>query len=91
MGKKRVKLQDIVTDLLCEHDPFDSEVLILEEGIYSMTNDLLIKDYILWPLYKDIIGLSDPFHAYFELWRKGIKYKFVDDSSADLYVSNLKK
>ncbi|MDE1464142.1 hypothetical protein [Spartinivicinus poritis] len=30
-------IQDIVTDLLCEYDPIDSEALLLEEGIYSMT------------------------------------------------------
>jgi hypothetical protein len=41
---------------------------------------------ILWPLYKDATPIEEPFRPYFDLWRHGAGFRFIDEQTVRVYV-----
>lgn len=63
---------------------------------YFVACDPHLRDYLMWPLY-DASGASsledagdpplrDPFAAYFDLWRHGVKYRIFNNEQIDFYI-----
>lgn len=60
-------------------------VAMLQPAVYFMACDAFLRDYVLWP-WIDVQDLEDPFAAYFQLWRHGVKYRIFQDEQIDLYM-----
>jgi len=58
----------------------------LRPAYYFIACDPMLRDYLMWPLYKKVTGLDDPFLPYFELWKHGVKYRIFGESRIDLYL-----
>jgi hypothetical protein len=53
-----------------------SHALLLEEALYMATTSPAVRDYVLWPLYRDSSPVEEPFGPEFELWKRGIEWAF---------------
>lgn len=62
------------------------EASALRPAYYFIACDSMLRDYLMWPFYRNATGLEDPLAAYFELWRHGVKYRIFEDSQVDLYL-----
>jgi hypothetical protein len=58
----------------------------LRPAYYFTACDSMLRDYLMWPLYSQTIGLADPFQNYFELWKHGVKYRIFGETQVDLYL-----
>ncbi len=73
--------------VLCERLSNDDPVLnLLRPAYYYAACDWALCDYLLWPLYNRFTQLDDPFLAYFELWRHGVKLRAFTDDRLDVYL-----
>jgi hypothetical protein len=69
-------LLDVVIDFKMQR--VESHALLLREAMYLMGTTYAIPDYVLWPLYRDLSKVEDPFLPAFELWKMGVDYQFQD-------------
>lgn len=58
----------------------------LRPAFYFVACDSMLRDYLMWPIYARKAGIADPFWAYFELWKHGVKYRIFGESQVDLYL-----
>lgn len=65
---------DMVTDYTTTLTPVETPLLLLKDAIYSIANDKLLQQYILWPIYRESSSLVDPYRSYFAVWSKRIRY-----------------
>ena len=61
-------------------------VSLLREAYYFTACDTMLRDYLLWPAYAELLGELDPLASYFELWRHGVKLRVFHDDKIDLYL-----
>lgn len=59
---------------------------LLRPAFYFTACDTMLRDYLMWPMYREASGLKDPFEAYFELWKHGVKYRIFGETQVDLYL-----
>jgi hypothetical protein len=59
----------------------------LEEALYFIACEYKIAHFVLWPVYRKIVNLNDPFLAFFEMWRHGIQMDFRDDRCLHLCMT----
>lgn len=89
--------QHDLPDLLAPVTPADSIPALLRPAYYFVACDAALRDYLMWPLYRDPIRSlakqgshlaveADPFEPYFTLWRHGIKYRVFTDDQVDFYI-----
>jgi hypothetical protein len=64
----------------------DSLAALLRPACYFTACDPFLRDYLLWPLLEPSEAWGDPFAAYFELWKHGIKYRIFQEEQVDLYL-----
>lgn len=69
--------------------PVESHAHLLGEALYSLAADYNLQYHILWPLYRDLTPITEPFAAYFELWKHGAGCRFHENDQVTLYVPNL--
>jgi hypothetical protein len=69
----------------------DSHAFLLHEAFYYTSCDYLQKMHLMWPLYRELTDIEEPFAPYFELWKHGADYRFTDDHHVTVYVPNLIK
>lgn len=62
------------------------EANALRPAYYFIACDPLLRDYLMWPFFRQVTGLADPLQAYFQLWRHGVKYRIFEESQIDLYL-----
>lgn len=55
----------------------------MREATYSLAADPLLAHYILWPLTR---RRSDPYAAYFELWRHGAKLRWPELDQLSIHL-----
>ena len=46
----------------------------------------MLRDYLMWPFYREKTNLEDPFEPYFQLWKCGVKYRIFEETQIDLYL-----
>jgi hypothetical protein len=61
-------------------------VSLLREAYYFTACDAMLRDYLLWPAYAELLSEPDPMAGYFELWRHGVKLRVFHDDKIDLYL-----
>ena len=61
-------------------------VSLLRQAYYFTACDAMLRDYLLWPAYAELLGEPDPMATYFELWRHGVKLRVFHDDKIDLYL-----
>jgi hypothetical protein len=54
----------------------ESEALLLGEAYYGIACDYFLKYHLLWPLYDQVSPISEPFGAYYQLWKHGLRCDF---------------
>lgn len=74
--------QRVVSQLNPEQDA----ALALRRAYYFMACDTFLSEYLLWPVYRSLTGLEDPFEPYFTLWKAGIKFRIFNDRGIDFYM-----
>ena len=86
-------LQDEADTLLQRVDGGNATAAALGSAYYFVACDSMLRDYLMWPLYADMISeqggdqaVADPFEPYFQLWRHGVKYRIFDDRQVSLYL-----
>jgi hypothetical protein len=80
---------DYMSHLQWDLEPIESHAYEMEEGLYTLACDYGISYHILWPLYRHLTEITEPFAAYFELWKHGAGHRFEDDGAVRIYVPNL--
>lgn len=68
----------------------------LRSPYYFVNCDPMLRDYLMWPLYREQMQrrsdssesteLSDPMEPYFQLWKHGIKWRVYQEQQIDLYL-----
>lgn len=58
----------------------------LRPAFYFTACDAMLRDYLMWPIYAERSGLTDPLEAYFKLWRHGVKYRVFRPNLVDIYL-----
>ncbi|MDA8745497.1 apolipoprotein acyltransferase [Rubripirellula amarantea] len=58
----------------------------LRQAYYFISCDAMLRDYLMWPIYRSVSAVEDPFLPYFELWRHGVKYRIFQEKQMDLYL-----
>lgn len=66
--------------------PAEDAALGLRKAYYYIACDAYLRDYLLWPLYRQIVGIADPLEPYFRLWEHGIKFRIFNDQEIDFYI-----
>src|SRR5690606_6820142 len=46
-------------------EPADDAALVLRRAYYFIACDAYLRDYLLWPLYREVTGMPDPHEDYF--------------------------
>lgn len=58
----------------------------LRPAYYFIACDPMLRDYLMWPFYREKTNLEDPFEPYFQLWKCGVKYRIFEETQIDLYL-----
>ena len=82
-------IDDVKTDFVMSLVFDQSEAIELMEGFYSIANDLYLRDFILWPLNACHCHVFEPFQPYFELWRRGIRFRFEKDMQITIVLPQM--
>jgi hypothetical protein len=80
---------DFMHHLKWDRKPVESHAHLLEEALYSLAGDYNLGYHILWPLYRHLTPITEPFEAHFELWKHGAGYRFHSNDQVTVYVPNL--
>ena len=79
-------IYDVASEFVESLTPRQSAALLMSEGLYTIACDYNLQRYILWPLYKDATPIEEPFRPYFDLWRGGAGFRFIDEKAVRVYV-----
>lgn len=80
---------DVMRYLRWNLKPVESHAHLMDEALYTLACDYSLAYHILWPLYRHLTPVSEPFAAYFELWQHGAGYRFHQSDQVTVYVPNL--
>lgn len=58
----------------------------LRAPYYFITCDAMLRDYLMWPLYRQSVPSPEPMEPYFQLWKHGIKWRVYQEKQVDLYI-----
>lgn len=58
----------------------------LRPAYYFIACDPMLRDYLMWPFYREETNLADPLGPYFHLWKCGVKYRIFEETQIDLYL-----
>ena len=67
-------------------EPRDDAALGLARAYYFIACDAYLRDYLLWPVYRELVRMHDPLEPYFVLWQHGIKFRIFNNESIDFYI-----
>jgi hypothetical protein len=65
-----------------------SHASLMDEALYTIACDYNLAYHILWPLYRHLSDIDEPFAEYFELWKHGAGYR-IEGDRVRVYVPNL--
>ncbi len=67
---------EAAVDFMANLPAMQSDALLLGEAYYGIACDYFLKYHLLWPLYRQAPSTSEPFEAYFQLWKHGLRCDF---------------
>ncbi|MDG3004687.1 hypothetical protein [Paludisphaera mucosa] len=79
-------IYEVVGDYMALLTPRESPALGMEEGLWTIAGDYNLRHYVLWPLYRGVGTIEEPFQPYFELWRHGAGYRFTPEGAVHVYT-----
>jgi len=59
---------------------------ILDDAIYSLVGFNPLAFYIQWPVCANKVRTADPLKPWFELWRRGVKWRFKSDGEVEIFM-----
>lgn len=81
-----VLLTDTIPSWVGAAAPDHAIATALRNPFYFVNCDAMLRDYLMWPLYRKHIASEDPFEPYFRLWRHGVKWRVFQETQIDLYM-----
>jgi hypothetical protein len=81
-------LYDLVTDFVGSLVPQESPLILLRDAMYSIANNIFVKNFLLWPLYVQSFPAGDPFQPAFELWCRGVSHSFRTPTSCRYLIGS---
>ena len=85
-----LKAFEVAVPALVERiEPESEHAAVLRPAYYFVNCNPMLRDYLMWPLYAAAVDQPDPFAAYFELWKHGIKYRIFQETQIDFYMPRL--
>jgi hypothetical protein len=88
--EERCELLNLITSLSTRLiDPLRPQhdaMLGLRQAYYFIACDTWLREYLMWPVYRELTGLEDPFEPYFDLWKAGVKFRIFNNQSIDFYM-----
>lgn len=55
-------------------------------AFYFINCDPMLRDYLMWPLYRESLSVAEPMEPYFQLWKHGVKWRVYQETQVDLYM-----
>jgi hypothetical protein len=83
-------IYDATSEFMESLTPRESTAFLLGEAFWTIACDYNLKHHILWPLYRDTTPIEEPFRPYFDLWKHGAGFRFVDQETVRVYVPESK-
>jgi hypothetical protein len=83
-------MYDARTDFIESLTPTASDALLLDDALYHLACDYYLRDYVLWPLYRQSSKVVEPFGSYFEMWKHGAGLRFVTTDLIKAFVPVLR-
>lgn len=71
-----LEVYEAAVDFMANLPGQESKALLLGEAYYGVACDYFLKYYLLWPLYRHAASIGEPFGAYFQLWKHGLRCDF---------------
>ncbi|TWT98471.1 hypothetical protein Pla52n_49850 [Stieleria varia] len=91
--EERSRLMKTVTQAcaaMCESiSGVDPHAELLRPAYYFVACDPMLRDHLMWPFYRESVGLDDPLASYFELWCHGVKYRIFGEKQIDIYLPRI--
>ena len=83
-------VNEALHDYFCRFQLGNPGATLLKEALYTMACDYNLVHYVLWPIAQANFeqNHTDPYSPYFELWKRGVDFRFEDQQSAILYVAD---
>lgn len=89
-SEERCELLNLMTSLSTRLiDPLRPQhdaMLGLRQAYYFIACDTWLREYLMWPVYRELTGIDDPFEPYFDLWKAGVKFRIFNNQSIDFYM-----
>lgn len=58
----------------------------LRPSYYFVNCDPMLRDFLMWPLYREPIPIVEPMEPYYQLWKHGVKWRVYQEKQVDLYM-----
>lgn len=81
-----LELDRISNELTASLQPSCDATGLLRQAYYFIACDPHLRDYLMWPIYREAGGAEDPLQDYFDLWRHGIKFRTFNNEQIDFYI-----
>jgi hypothetical protein len=59
---------------------------VLDTAVYSLVGFTPLAFYVQWPICAERIRTADPFRPWFELWRRGVAWRFVSADKVEVFM-----
>jgi hypothetical protein len=79
-------IYEVTSEFMESLTPRESAALLMGEGLYTIACDFNLQRHIQWPLYRHATLIKEPFRPYFDLWKHGAAFRFVDEQTVRVYV-----
>jgi hypothetical protein len=79
-------LKDEIPTWIGESDAESPLATSLRSPYYFITCDAMLRDYLMWPLYRHSVSVREPMEPYFQLWKHGVKWRVYQEKQVDLYI-----
>jgi len=79
-------LHDVVCDWFLSLQRQPTWAYELNEAFFSVACDLYLGWHFMWPWFAASSAIDEPFAPWCELWLHGVEYRFVADSSLEVYL-----
>jgi hypothetical protein len=74
---------DLAFDIVYESP---ATAFVLGEAVYTLVGFTPLAFYLQWPICADQVRSVDPFKPWFELWRRGVEWRFISANEVEIFT-----
>ncbi|MEO1616113.1 MAG: apolipoprotein acyltransferase [Planctomycetota bacterium] len=79
-------IQNDCSKLTQKVTPPGSLAELMAKAYYFIACDAMLRDFLMWPLFREATAITDPLRGYFMLWVHGVKFRIFQDDQIDFYL-----